>query len=172
MEEWKISQVSIEEIWAKEEICGGCKGSKRYLVSCLGGYGDCQGIVEGGEGDMGMVDTSTGGGGNGSGSGSGISSSFKGTVGSWLNNARSVVGGSGKSSSPDIGVSAGAGGSSGGGVSGGIVERGRDLRVVRVKDGLAIRWEGYVAEPKEKERDESWGMEGLKLDNKPEEGGW
>lgn len=39
-----IGQVSLDELWGFDEICGASAGSKRYLVSCLGGYGDCPSI--------------------------------------------------------------------------------------------------------------------------------
>lgn len=37
---WKVGSVSLSEIWGDETIARMCGGSKRYLVGCLGGYGD------------------------------------------------------------------------------------------------------------------------------------
>ncbi|WVW85856.1 hypothetical protein I302_107894 [Kwoniella bestiolae CBS 10118] len=41
---WNIGEVSLDELWGVHEISGRCAGSKRYLVSVLGGFGDCPSI--------------------------------------------------------------------------------------------------------------------------------
>ncbi|OCF57476.1 hypothetical protein L486_04934 [Kwoniella mangroviensis CBS 10435] len=38
---WNIDEVSVDELWGVHEVSGRCAGSKRYLVSVLGGFGDC-----------------------------------------------------------------------------------------------------------------------------------
>ena len=49
MEGWRIGQVSLTELWGVTEVAGACEGSIRYLVGCLGGFGDCQAIPEDGK---------------------------------------------------------------------------------------------------------------------------
>jgi hypothetical protein len=49
MEQWQIGQVSMNELWGNIDIAGACAGSKRYLVGCLGGYGNVDPIENGGE---------------------------------------------------------------------------------------------------------------------------
>ena len=49
MEAWEIGQVSLTELWGVSEVAGACAGRKRYLVGCLGGFGDCEAIPPGGE---------------------------------------------------------------------------------------------------------------------------
>lgn len=42
---WSIGSVSLGELWGNEELAGIlCKGSKRWLVGCLGGWGDQESI--------------------------------------------------------------------------------------------------------------------------------
>ncbi|WWD02359.1 hypothetical protein V865_000398 [Kwoniella europaea PYCC6329] len=41
---WKIDEVSLDELWGVHEVSGRCAGSKRYLVSVIGGFGDCTAI--------------------------------------------------------------------------------------------------------------------------------
>ena len=49
MESWNVGEVSLNELWGTDDVCMACNGSKRYLVGCLGGWGDCAAIA-GGEG--------------------------------------------------------------------------------------------------------------------------
>ena len=49
MDGWGIGEVSMNELWGNIEVAGACAGSKRYLVGCLGGYGDVDPIESGGE---------------------------------------------------------------------------------------------------------------------------
>jgi len=49
MDEWRIGEVSMNELWGNINVVGACAGSKRYLVGCLGGYGDVDPIEAGGE---------------------------------------------------------------------------------------------------------------------------
>lgn len=35
----------MNELWGNIDIAGSCAGSKRYLVGCLGGYGDVEPIA-------------------------------------------------------------------------------------------------------------------------------
>lgn len=37
-------RLSLPELWGKDEIARMCCGSKRYLVACLGGWGDCPSV--------------------------------------------------------------------------------------------------------------------------------
>ena len=45
---WGLGEVSLTELWGVGDICGACAGSKRYLVACLGGWGDVKraGVTE------------------------------------------------------------------------------------------------------------------------------
>ncbi|OCF41155.1 hypothetical protein I317_05069 [Kwoniella heveanensis CBS 569] len=43
---WNVGEVSLDEVWGVYEVSGRCAGSKRYLVSCLGGWGDCERELE------------------------------------------------------------------------------------------------------------------------------
>ncbi|ORX38723.1 hypothetical protein BD324DRAFT_577826 [Kockovaella imperatae] len=49
--QWNVGQVSIGELWARSDISLACAGSKRYFVSCLGGWGDCPPARQGGAGE-------------------------------------------------------------------------------------------------------------------------
>ncbi|KAK4687932.1 small RNA 2'-O-methyltransferase, partial [Tremellales sp. Uapishka_1] len=40
MRYWDRGTISLGELWAVENVAQRCGGSKRYLVACLGGYGD------------------------------------------------------------------------------------------------------------------------------------
>ena len=54
MQRWNTGQVTLAEVWGVDEIAGACAGSKRYLVGCLGGWGDCPAIgPNGGEFEVG-----------------------------------------------------------------------------------------------------------------------
>lgn len=46
---WRIPQVSLTELWGNIDVAGACAGSKRYLVGCLGGYGNVDPIEPAGE---------------------------------------------------------------------------------------------------------------------------
>lgn len=37
-----VSRISLTELWALPNVAAVCGGSKRHLVSCLGGWGDCK----------------------------------------------------------------------------------------------------------------------------------
>ncbi|WVF72587.1 hypothetical protein IAT40_007404 [Kwoniella sp. CBS 6097] len=52
-ERWNVGEVSLDEVWGVYEVSGRCAGSKRYLVSSLGGWGDCEALPlgEGAEAD-------------------------------------------------------------------------------------------------------------------------
>lgn len=51
---WGIGSVSLGELWGNEELAAGvCGGSKRWLVGCLGGWGDQEAIKEDDGGDEG-----------------------------------------------------------------------------------------------------------------------
>lgn len=39
-----VNRLSLPELWAMGEIAPMCCGSKRYLVACLGGWGDCPSV--------------------------------------------------------------------------------------------------------------------------------
>ncbi|ORY35334.1 hypothetical protein BCR39DRAFT_508846 [Naematelia encephala] len=41
-ERWNIDRVSLSELWGVKEISVACGGSLRYLVGCLGGWGDAR----------------------------------------------------------------------------------------------------------------------------------
>ena len=41
MTRWKQPSISVAELWAVPEVSGSCAGSKRHLVSCLGGWANC-----------------------------------------------------------------------------------------------------------------------------------
>ncbi len=45
MERWRIGEVSLTELWGVTSVASSCGGSKRYLVGCLGGFGDCSAIL-------------------------------------------------------------------------------------------------------------------------------
>lgn len=49
LETWQAGEVSLTELWGSIEVAGACAGSKRYLVGCLGGYGDVDAIEPAGE---------------------------------------------------------------------------------------------------------------------------
>jgi hypothetical protein len=49
METWQIGEVSMNELWGNIEVAGACAGSKRYLVGCLGGWGNVDSIEKGDE---------------------------------------------------------------------------------------------------------------------------
>jgi hypothetical protein len=38
----------MNELWGNIEVAGACAGSKRYLVGCLGGWGDVEPVESGG----------------------------------------------------------------------------------------------------------------------------
>ncbi|WVQ85706.1 hypothetical protein IAT38_007872 [Cryptococcus sp. DSM 104549] len=42
-------EITLDELWGSHEIAGACAGSKRWLVGCLGGWGDCAPVVTGDE---------------------------------------------------------------------------------------------------------------------------
>ena len=42
MRSLNTAEVSLQELFAREEVGKACGGSRRYLVSCLGGWGDCK----------------------------------------------------------------------------------------------------------------------------------
>lgn len=46
MDRWAIEQVSLAELWGVSEVAGACAGSRRYLVRCMGGWGDCPAVQE------------------------------------------------------------------------------------------------------------------------------
>ena len=46
---WQIGEVSLTELWGSMDVAGACAGSKRYLVGCLGGWGDVDGIEPAGD---------------------------------------------------------------------------------------------------------------------------
>lgn len=46
---WQIGEVSLTELWGNVEVSGACAGSKRYLVGCLGGWGNVKAIEPAGE---------------------------------------------------------------------------------------------------------------------------
>ena len=48
LEAWNVGDVSLAELWGNSKVCGSCAGSRRYLVGCLGGWGDCQALCDGG----------------------------------------------------------------------------------------------------------------------------
>lgn len=51
MDGWNVGQVSLGEIWGDRGVSEMCGGSKRYLVGCLGGWGDQEALAqEGAEG--------------------------------------------------------------------------------------------------------------------------
>lgn len=37
---WKVPEVTLGELWGGGEVAASCGGSRRYLVACLGGWGD------------------------------------------------------------------------------------------------------------------------------------
>lgn len=45
MEMWDSGDISLDELWGVDEICGACNGSKRYLIGVLGGWGNCPGVT-------------------------------------------------------------------------------------------------------------------------------
>lgn len=49
LQAWQIGQVTMNELWGNIEVAGACAGSKRYLVGCLGGWGDVEPVESGGE---------------------------------------------------------------------------------------------------------------------------
>ena len=46
MQRWQTEQVSLGELWGDKEVAEAAGGSKRYLVSALGGYGDQEAAKE------------------------------------------------------------------------------------------------------------------------------
>lgn len=49
LQSWQTGEVSLTELWGSIDVAGACAGSKRYLVGCLGGYGDVDAIEQAGE---------------------------------------------------------------------------------------------------------------------------
>lgn len=49
LENWQVGQVSLTELWGNMDVAASCAGSKRYLVGCLGGWGDVDTIEPAGE---------------------------------------------------------------------------------------------------------------------------
>jgi hypothetical protein len=49
MEAWNVGEVALTELWGVDDVAASCNGSKRYLVGCLGGWGDCA-AISGGDG--------------------------------------------------------------------------------------------------------------------------
>jgi hypothetical protein len=47
MQMWQIGKVSMNELWGDMGVAGACAGSKRYLVGCLGGWGDVEPLEPG-----------------------------------------------------------------------------------------------------------------------------
>lgn len=45
MQSWQVGQVSLGELWGDLDLATSCGGSKRWLVGCLGGYGDVPAIT-------------------------------------------------------------------------------------------------------------------------------
>lgn len=41
---WQVGEVSLTELWGSMDVAAACAGSKRYLVGCLGGWGNVDGI--------------------------------------------------------------------------------------------------------------------------------
>lgn len=52
MQAWQIGKVSMNELWGNIDVAGACAGSKRYLVGCLGGWGDVEPIEAQGKGEF------------------------------------------------------------------------------------------------------------------------
>ena len=45
MERWDVGSVSLGELWAVRQVAESCAGSKRWLVGCLGGWGNCPALA-------------------------------------------------------------------------------------------------------------------------------
>lgn len=46
---WQVGEVSLTELWGNIDVAAACAGSKRYLVGCLGGWGNVDPIEPAGE---------------------------------------------------------------------------------------------------------------------------